>query len=91
MASRYTDKPSPDIDETSLTHAQATLAKNDIPSKAIKLVHTSSNDPLLGSLQDQPIDVVMSNPPFFRSEEEMRESMELKEEAARTVSFSQQC
>ncbi|GFZ46189.1 hypothetical protein JCM24511_04436 [Saitozyma sp. JCM 24511] len=74
-----------ELDETSLTHAQSVLLSNSIPPSSIRLERPTSTDRILFPLfrpDTAPFDFTVCNPPFFASEEEMREGQDRKAESA---------
>jgi methyltransferase len=78
-----------EIDETSYTHALSVLQANSIPSSHIWLERPSHSDPILLPWFRQDAESFafsVCNPPFFGSEEEMREGQERKTEMAHAVS-----
>nr|ODO02552.1 hypothetical protein L204_01289 [Cryptococcus depauperatus CBS 7855] len=71
-----------EIDDISYEHALKTLKTNDISSPFIKIQKALSLNPVLFPLLqdvDGEQDIVMCNPPFFGSVQEMEQGMELKE------------
>lgn len=81
-----------EIDAASLLHAQDTLRANDIPASSIKVLRADPGGRVLSPLFDRysnnerndgrPFDLVICNPPFFSSAEEIRNGTELKAEEA---------
>ncbi|ORX39814.1 hypothetical protein BD324DRAFT_678907 [Kockovaella imperatae] len=67
-----------DVNDISLQHAQSILERNQISKESIKLLRADSNGDILFALRDQSHDIVMCNPPFYASEEEMKQNTELK-------------
>ncbi|WWC86060.1 uncharacterized protein L201_000931 [Kwoniella dendrophila CBS 6074] len=74
-----------ELDETSYNHAVSVLAQNSISSQAINILHAPSSNPILFPIlsdETSKWDLTICNPPFFGSEEEMREGQYGKEEGA---------
>ena len=82
----HTDVTPPEIDLTSLSHAQAVLAQNRIPNESIALIRAYPECPTLFPLDGRTFDVVVCNPPFFSSENEMTQGQDLKADGAHAVS-----
>lgn len=64
-----------DIDAHSLTHARQNITANDLDPR-IKLVQTTTEDPLipLAAINRSKLDFVMTNPPFYASDQDMQSS-----------------
>ncbi|WVW82082.1 hypothetical protein I302_104087 [Kwoniella bestiolae CBS 10118] len=71
-----------ELDELSYNHSLSVLSQNSIPSSSINAVHAPSAEPILFPILDnerEEWDLTICNPPFFGSEEEMKEGQEGKE------------
>lgn len=73
-------------DQTSFDHAQATLVKNDIPKERIELIKAMSTEMILSPLKERSVDVVICNPPFYASRQELEEGMKIKAVGPHAVS-----
>ncbi|WVF70753.1 hypothetical protein IAT40_005547 [Kwoniella sp. CBS 6097] len=82
-----------ELDQVSYDHAQRVLTSNNIPSTSIDIRKSPSAEPIFFPLfdeerrsedgrQDPQWDLTICNPPFFGSEEEMREGQDLKTQIA---------
>jgi 23S rRNA (adenine1618-N6)-methyltransferase len=73
-------QPCQDIDPDNLKHAERNVRLNDLGSR-VQVLPRKSTDPLvpLDELKLDRIDFVMTNPPFYESEEEMARSAGIKE------------
>lgn len=71
--------PPRDIDPENLKHAERNVQLNDLQSR-VQIVPRKPTDPLvpLDELKLDRIDFVMTNPPFYESEEEMLKSADIK-------------
>ncbi|KAK8865830.1 hypothetical protein IAR55_000978 [Kwoniella newhampshirensis] len=69
-----------ELDGTSYNHALSVVEINKIPPLSVSIKKAPSSHPILFSLldKDDRFDVTICNPPFFGSEEEMRQGQELK-------------
>jgi methyltransferase len=75
-----------ETDRTSFDHAQATLARNRIPKERIELVKAISTEMILLQLKERSVDVVICNPPFYASRQELEEGMNIKAVGPHAVS-----
>ncbi|ORY33763.1 hypothetical protein BCR39DRAFT_519100 [Naematelia encephala] len=69
-----------EINDISFQHAQSILSTNNIQPSSISLLKAAPNEPILFPLMDQDItfDIMICNPPFFASMDEMQEGSEAK-------------
>jgi methyltransferase len=78
----------PELDEVSFTHAKSVLLTNSVSPSSIRLERSTPTDRILFPLfrpDTPPFDFTVCNPPFFASEEEMREGQDRKAEGAHAV------
>nr|XP_036579434.1 uncharacterized protein CTRU02_10680 [Colletotrichum truncatum]KAF6786981.1 hypothetical protein CTRU02_10680 [Colletotrichum truncatum] len=75
-----------DIDDKSLSYAKRNVELNNLQNR-ISIVSRQPSDKLipLEELGVQELGFVMTNPPFYTSEEDMRNSAELKDRPAKAV------
>ncbi|WRT63970.1 uncharacterized protein IL334_000897 [Kwoniella shivajii] len=76
-----------ELDETSYNHSLSVLAQNDIPSTSINILQAPSSDPILFPIlnEEDQWDITICNPPFFGSEEEIKQGQEGKEHSAHSA------
>lgn len=77
-----------EIDPVSFSHAQAVFQANSIPTTTIDILCPSAEDKVLFPLFQESSDganIVICNPPFFSSKEDMRASQALKADGAPAV------
>nr|XP_019014743.1 uncharacterized protein I206_00829 [Kwoniella pini CBS 10737]OCF53524.1 hypothetical protein I206_00829 [Kwoniella pini CBS 10737] len=77
-----------EIDEISYKYSLTVLSKNSIPSTSIEILRASSKQPILFPILDgnEEWNLTICNPPFFGSEEEMKEGQNGKERGAHAAS-----
>jgi methyltransferase len=87
-----TEANSQELDAVSFHHATKTRLANNIPSSSISIRRPTTDQPILFPIYDELAsssagkwDFVICNPPFFGSEEEMREGAEGKAKGAPAV------
>ncbi|KAK1925018.1 hypothetical protein DB88DRAFT_525720 [Papiliotrema laurentii] len=65
-------------DQVSFEHSLTTLKRNNIPPDRVHLIKANSSGQILFPLLDNTVDLVMCNPPFYASLQELEEGMERK-------------
>nr|XP_018999717.1 uncharacterized protein I203_07602 [Kwoniella mangroviensis CBS 8507]OCF63178.1 hypothetical protein I203_07602 [Kwoniella mangroviensis CBS 8507] len=71
-----------ELDQVSHEHSLSVLTQNSIPTSSIDVLRAPSSGPILFPILDDEVlewDLTICNPPFFGSEEEIREGQEGKE------------
>lgn len=73
-------------DQISFDYAQSVLETNGITSDQITLLKAQPSGQILFPLNDHKVDIVICNPPFYASLQELEEGMERKEGRPHAVS-----